>query len=87
MFLWCSGGIGTPKIVGNKTGLHAVTVVLSILIWGKLLGFMGILLAVPLTSTLKVLFSHYLWQRLQACPSRTVALRRKAQAVHARVQL
>jgi predicted PurR-regulated permease PerM len=55
-----------PKIVGNKTGLHPVVVVLSILIWGKLLGFFGILLAVPLTSTLKVLFRHYLWQRLPA---------------------
>ncbi|MBM3890985.1 MAG: AI-2E family transporter [Verrucomicrobia bacterium] len=55
-----------PKIVGNKTGLHPVAIVLSILIWGKLLGFIGVLLAVPLTSTLKVLFNHYLWQRLPA---------------------
>ncbi len=53
-----------PKIVGGKTGLHPVAVVLSILIWGKLLGFFGVLLAVPLTSTLKVLFRHFLWQRL-----------------------
>lgn len=53
-----------PKIVGGKTGLHPVAVVLSILIWGKLLGPIGILLAVPLTSTLKVLFRHYLWMRL-----------------------
>jgi predicted PurR-regulated permease PerM len=53
-----------PKIVGGKTGLHPIAVVLSILIWGKLLGPIGILLAVPLTSTLKVLFRHYLWMRL-----------------------
>ncbi|MFA6563981.1 MAG: AI-2E family transporter [Verrucomicrobiia bacterium] len=55
-----------PRIVGNKTGLHPVTVVLSILIWGHLLGFIGVLLAVPLTSTLTVLFRHYLWRRLPA---------------------
>ncbi|MBI5394341.1 MAG: AI-2E family transporter [Verrucomicrobia bacterium] len=53
-----------PKIVGGKTGLHPIAVVLSILIWGKLLGPIGVLLAVPLTSTLKVLFRHYLWMRL-----------------------
>jgi predicted PurR-regulated permease PerM len=53
-----------PKIVGGKTGLHPVAVVLSILIWGKLLGPIGWLLAVPLTSTLKVLFRHFLWMRL-----------------------
>lgn len=54
----------SPRIVGDKTGLHPVTVVLSILIWGHLLGFIGVLLAVPLTSTLTVLFRHYLWRRL-----------------------
>ena len=53
-----------PRIVGNKTGLHPVSVLLSILIWGHLLGFIGVLLAVPLTSTLTVLFRHYLWRRL-----------------------
>lgn len=53
-----------PRIVGNKTGLHPVTIVLSILVWGHLLGFIGVLLAVPLTSTLIVLFRHYLWHRL-----------------------
>jgi predicted PurR-regulated permease PerM len=57
-----------PRIVGNKTGLHPVSVVLSILIWGHLLGFIGVLLAVPLTSTLTVLFRHYLWRHLPAKP-------------------
>ena len=57
-----------PRIVGTKTGLHPVSVVLSILIWGHLLGFIGVLLAVPLTSTLTVLFRHYLWRRLPAKP-------------------
>lgn len=56
----------SPRIVGDKTGLHPVTVVLSILIWGHLLGFIGVLLAIPLTSTLTVLFRHYLWRHLPA---------------------
>ncbi|MBI5686097.1 MAG: AI-2E family transporter [Verrucomicrobia bacterium] len=55
-----------PRIVGDKTGLHPVSVLLSIFIWGHLLGFIGVLLAVPLTSTLTVLFRHYLWRRLPA---------------------
>jgi len=38
-----------PKIMGDVTGLRPAVIMLSIFIWGKLLGFMGLLLAIPLT--------------------------------------
>lgn len=38
-----------PKIMGKITGLSPVMVLLSISIWGKLLGFLGLLLAIPFT--------------------------------------
>lgn len=41
----------TPKIMGDRTGLHPVTIVISILFWGKVLnGILGMILAIPLTA-------------------------------------
>lgn len=39
----------TPRIMGKATGLRPVAILLGVFIWGKLLGFMGLLLAIPLT--------------------------------------
>ena len=39
----------TPRIMGKATGLNPVAILLGIFIWGKLLGFLGLLLAIPLT--------------------------------------
>jgi predicted PurR-regulated permease PerM len=53
-----------PKIVGDSVGLHPMTVIFSIIFWSLLLGgFIGALLAVPLTAAVKVLFARYVWQR------------------------
>ncbi|MBI4558335.1 MAG: AI-2E family transporter, partial [Candidatus Hydrogenedentes bacterium] len=49
------GMLLTPKIVGEKVGLHPVWVILAVLVFGSALGFLGLLLAVPLAATLKVL--------------------------------
>ena len=48
----------TPKIIGSKLGLSPVVVIISILIWSQLLGFLGLLLAVPFTSVAKVLIDE-----------------------------
>jgi len=51
-----------PRIVGNYVGLHPMTVIVSIFVWGLIIGgVIGPLLAVPLTATLKVLFGRYIW--------------------------
>lgn len=51
-----------PRIVGDSVGLHPMTVIFSMLFWSLLLGgFIGTLLAVPLTASLKVLFERYIW--------------------------
>ncbi|MCH7859890.1 MAG: AI-2E family transporter [Candidatus Marinimicrobia bacterium] len=39
----------TPRIMGKATGLRPVAILLGIFIWGKLLGFLGLILAIPLT--------------------------------------
>lgn len=63
--------ITAPKIVGDSVGLHALTVIFSMLFWSLVLGgFVGALLAVPLTAAVKVLFRRFIWVRqLQAPPS------------------
>jgi predicted PurR-regulated permease PerM len=53
-----------PKIVGDSVGLHPMTVIFSMLFWSLILGgFVGALLAVPLTAAVKVLFRRYIWER------------------------
>ncbi|HKK83260.1 MAG TPA: AI-2E family transporter, partial [Atribacterota bacterium] len=51
-----------PKILGKELGLHPLTVIFSILVFGGLLGFLGILFAVPLAATLKVIMYRSLVQ-------------------------
>lgn len=56
--------VTAPKIVGDSVGLHPMTVIFSMLFWSLLLGgFIGALLAVPLTAAVKVLFRRYFWER------------------------
>ena len=56
--------VTAPKIVGDSVGLHPMTVIFSMLFWSLLLGgFIGALLAVPLTAAVKVLFRRYVWER------------------------
>src|SRR6516165_3902179 len=58
------GLLYAPRIVGNYVGLHPMTVIVSIFVWGLIIGgVIGPLLAVPLTATLKVLFGRYVWGR------------------------
>jgi predicted PurR-regulated permease PerM len=53
-----------PRIVGNYVGLHPMTVIVSIFVWGLIIGgVLGPLLAVPLTATVKVLLARYVWGR------------------------
>ena len=53
-----------PRIVGNSVGLHPMTVIVSIFVWGLLIGgLLGPILAIPLTATIKVLLARYVWGR------------------------
>lgn len=41
----------TPKIMGNRTGLHPLTIIIAIFFWGTALGgILGMILAIPLTA-------------------------------------
>ena len=45
-----------PKIQGKMSGLNPALILLSLSVWGVLLGFVGLILAIPLTS---LLISYY----------------------------
>lgn len=49
------GTVLTPKIVGDQVGLGPVWVILAVLVFGNALGFLGLLMAVPIAASLKVL--------------------------------
>jgi len=48
----------TPKLVGDRIGLHPVTVIFAVLAGGQLAGFLGILLALPAAAALNVMVKH-----------------------------
>ena len=48
------GTILTPKLVGDRIGLHPVLVIFAIAAGGQLFGFFGVLLALPLAAVLSV---------------------------------
>lgn len=48
------GSIITPKVVGEKVGLSPVVVIIALLVAGNLLGFLGVLIAVPAAAVLNV---------------------------------
>lgn len=54
----------TPKLVGERVGLHPVWVIFGMLVGAALFGFVGILLSIPVTAIIGVLIrfglSHYL---------------------------
>ncbi|MBN2200681.1 AI-2E family transporter [bacterium] len=51
----------SPKIVGDRVGLHPVVVIFSILIFSRFLGFWGLLLAVPVAALLNFMINE--WNR------------------------
>lgn len=52
------GMVVTPWLVGDRIGLHPLAVIFSLLAFGQLFGFFGVLLALPLSATLLVALRH-----------------------------
>ncbi|MEM7395161.1 MAG: AI-2E family transporter, partial [Verrucomicrobiota bacterium] len=49
------GYVLTPRVMGEKTGLHPMAIIISIFFWGAALdGIMGMILAIPLTAFLVI---------------------------------
>lgn len=63
----------TPLIEARSSGLHPITTVLALLVGGQLAGLLGMLLAIPITSTLKSLAGQYLLPEIRRLAGRPPA--------------
>ena len=52
------GMVVTPRLVGERVGLHPLVVIFALMAFGQLMGFFGILLALPLSAILLVALRH-----------------------------
>lgn len=53
------GNFVEPKLMGRGLELHPVTVLLALAFWGLLWGVMGMVLAVPIVATLRIVLSRF----------------------------
>lgn len=60
------GNILQPKLLGDAVGLHPVWLMFALLAFGSLLGFAGVLLAVPLAAVIGVLVRFFLQKYLSS---------------------
>ena len=47
-----------PKVLGNRLRLNPVVLTIALLFWGWLWGGIGLLLAIPITAAMKIIFDH-----------------------------
>lgn len=61
------GLVISPKIMGDRVGLHPLTIIVSVMVGTTLLGgILGGVLAIPLTAALRVLMFRYVWKKREA---------------------
>ncbi|RDV02369.1 AI-2E family transporter [Undibacter mobilis] len=60
------GNVLSPKLVGESAGLHPVWVIFALLAFGYLFGFVGLLVAVPVSATIGVLVRFALRRYLES---------------------
>ena len=56
----------TPRLVGERMGLHPLVVIFALLAFGQLFGFVGVLLALPISAVLLVAGRRLRAQYLQS---------------------
>lgn len=49
----------TPKIIGKAMSLNPALIFLSLSVWGTLLGMIGLIIAIPLTTLLLAYYEEY----------------------------
>ncbi len=68
------GSVLTPKLVGDRIGLHPVIVIFAVSAGGQLFGFFGILLALPAAAVLSVLIRFAYHRYLKEHPELLIEL-------------
>ncbi len=68
------GSVLTPKLVGDRIGLHPVIIIFAVAAGGQLFGFFGILMALPAAAVLSVLVRFAFHRYLQEHPEARVTI-------------
>lgn len=65
VFVQVAEGLGySPRILGNRVGLHPLTIIISVMAGTKLIGgVLGGLLAIPITAALRTIMFRYVWKK------------------------
>lgn len=53
----------TPKIMGNVTGMGSAAILLSLSLWGALMGVIGMIIALPVTTLIISYYERYVANR------------------------
>src|SRR5690606_8966171 len=48
----------TPKVVGSSVSINPLASMIALIAWGALWGFMGLILAIPITGMMKLVFDE-----------------------------
>lgn len=56
---WVENNILAPKIIGHRTGMHPLTVLLSLIIGGSLFGVIGMIFSVPMVAVIKIFYVFF----------------------------
>lgn len=59
------GGFLTPRLVGERVGLHPVWVLFAVMAGGEIMGFLGVLIAVPVAAAMAVLVRFWIDRYLE----------------------
>ncbi len=49
-----------PAFLGKEVGLHPLTIIVTLLVFGRIFGFVGVLLSVPMAAITKILFNEFI---------------------------
>lgn len=64
------GLVISPKIIGDRVGLHPLTIIIAVMVGTTLMGgIMGGVLAIPLTAALRAMMYRYVWKKRQLSTS------------------
>ena len=59
------GNLIYPHVVGSSVGLPSIWVLFAVTVGGSLMGVLGMLLFIPLTSVIYTLFREFVYKRLR----------------------
>lgn len=64
-------GFIVPRVMGRITGLNPAIILLSLSIWGSLMGMLGMIIALPLTTLMLSYYQRYIASRERSLPGAT----------------